>query len=91
MSRYWGYRCKQDGATSDAWFNHGERILRSCVTCWPLIRQIGEQDTSQYIEVHIMGHLGEEGEVWSFLSEHYGHGLELCDEYGNVEPLEQQS
>lgn len=75
---------------SNSWFNHGEQILRSCVTCWPLIQQIEEQDKSGYIEVHIMAHDYCDSEVWDFLRDHYAHGIELCNEYGNAEPLEVQ-
>lgn len=88
MSTYYGYRCKQDGAVTDQWFNHGEHILRDCVKVWPEVKKI--RDTkSWYLEVHIMGH-GEMGDLWSFLEEHYKHGIELLDEYGRSKPIEEE-
>lgn len=87
MSKYWGYRCTKDGAMSDTWFNRGEHILRNCVQCWPLIKEIRRKNSSGYIEVHILGHGHCDSEVWDFLEEHYEHGLELLNEYGGTEPM----
>ena len=87
MSTYWGYRCTKDGAVSAQWFNRGEHILRSCVRCYPLIRQIWVMDDTGYIEVGIMAHAHAEIELFAFLRDHYEHGLELYNEYGRSEPL----
>lgn len=85
MSCDWGYRCTKDGAETETWFNHGERILRDCVKVWPEVKKI--RDTkSWYLEVHIMG-FGEMSELWDFLEEHYEHGIVLLDEYGKTELL----
>lgn len=87
MSKYWGYRCKQDGTTTDQYFNHGERVLSSLAHCWPLILDIEKRDTSGYLEMHILGHQYAEEELYTFLREHLEHGIELCNEYGEGEPL----
>lgn len=89
MSCAWGFRCKKDGTETDTCFNHGEHILRSIATCWPLIQQLWDTDQSGYIEVGIMGHSYMEAELWEFLQKHFEHGLELCDEYGGIQPLEE--
>ncbi len=89
MSTYWGYRCTKDGATSDEWFNHGEHILRSLAKSWPLIKQLKEQDKTGYIDVSVMAHDYHAHEIWEFLYEHHEHGIELHNEYGNTEPLQE--
>ena len=89
MSCDWGYRCKKDGAETETWFNHGEEILRDCVKAWPYIQKIQEVTQSYYIEVHIMGYSYADTEVWKFLHEHYEHGIELLNEYGESAPLEE--
>lgn len=89
VSKDWGYHCKQDGAYSETWFNHGESILRSCAKNWPLIAQLEANDESGYIEVHIMAH--SSSDVWAFLREHHAHGIELASEYGDVEPIEEKA
>ncbi len=90
MSCDWGYRCKQDGAETETWFNHGEAILRSIVKCYPLIKQLQEEDKSRFIEVHILGHAWIEADLWDFLQEHLEHGIELLNEYGESAPLEEE-
>ncbi len=89
MSKDWGYRCCQDGEVSETWFNHGEHILRSIARCWPHIRQVLETDDTGYIEIDIMAHSYESSEIWHFLWQHYEHGIELRNEYGGTEPLEE--
>lgn len=37
---------------------------------------------------HIMAY-GEMGDLWSFLEEHMEHGIELLDEYGRSETIEE--
>jgi hypothetical protein len=89
MSTDYGYRCKQDGAVSETWFQNGEWLLRSIVKLWPAIKQIREQNASGgYLEVSIMGYSHCEYEVWEFLEQHEGHVLEIQDEYGRVTQLE---
>jgi hypothetical protein len=89
MSTDYGFRCKQDGAVSESWFQSGERILRSLNTLWPAIKQLKEQDESGYLDVTIMGHSYDEEDVWAFLSEHHAHGLEIRSEYGDIIPIEE--
>ena len=88
MSIRWGYRCIQDGATSEAWFSHGEHLLRLCASCWPLIKELRARDTHGYLEIHRL--ISTHEEVWSFLAEHSAHDVELLNEYGDAKPLEEQ-
>lgn len=89
MSTYWGYHCKRDDTYTDTWFNHGEHILRSYARCWPLLKQVFEQDTSGYIEVHTMAHEYADYTLQQFLWNHFDHEIELYNEYGATEPIEE--
>lgn len=94
MSTYYGYRCKQDGAESDQWFNHGEHVLRIAAKCWPAVKQVLEQselcDEYSYIQVKLgASHQAESDEIWSWLKEHYEHGIEIYNENRRSFPIEE--
>ena len=91
MSTYWDFHCKTcDRQTIDFdGLNHGQHILRSIWRLREHINAIYEQDKSGYLEVHIMAY--GVGDLWSFLSEHKDHEVELLDEYGGTEPIEEVS
>lgn len=83
MSEYWGLRCKQCGIESEHDFNHGERVMQGLISAWPHIKAAKAADKSGYLEFHLMGH---DGSVIEFAEEHYEHGVEPCNEYGeNIE------
>lgn len=65
-------------------FNRGEHIIRSMVKVYPLIHEAFLQDDSGYLEVSIMGHGSG---LFGFLFTHFGHDLELFNEYGSARSL----
>lgn len=93
MSTDYGYRCKQDGAESNQWFNHGEHVLRTIAKCWPAINQFLKQaeihDDYGYLEVHLTNQRFPMDEIWQFLREHYEHGIEIYNENRRSFPIEE--
>lgn len=89
MSKEWGLHCKGCDRYSVCEINHGEHILRSMVKVYPHIKAAQQADDSGYLEVSIMGHQHLADDIFNWLSEHGEHVLELIDEYGRVEPLEE--
>lgn len=90
MSTYWDLHCKTCNAVpaeSDG-FNRGQHILRSIYRLRDHILAIDEQDKSGYLNVEVMGHVSN-GELWVFLREHYDHEMDLLNEYGGTEPIEE--
>ena len=87
MSREWGYRCKSCDSESVCEINHGELLLRSLVKVYPHIKAIQDNDKSGYIQISILGYAWID--LVSWLDEHAGHEIELIDEYGKCEPLEE--
>lgn len=91
MSREWGLHCKTCDVSSVCEINHGEHILRSLVKAYPHIKAAQEADDSGYLVVSIMAHDWLADDIFSYLSNHHEHDLELIDEYGQLEPLEEPS
>ena len=90
MSTYWSLHCKQcDLVSTDDGINHGGHILRSIYALRDHIVAIETQDKSNYLSVEIMGHHGTM-DIWSFLKEHYDHEMDLKNEYGDTEPIEEE-
>lgn len=89
MSREWGLHCKTCDACSVNDFNHGESLLRTMVKVFPHIKTAQDVDTYGYLNVTIAGYGYLSGDFFEWLEEHAKHDLELEDEYGHREPLEE--
>lgn len=98
MSTYWGFHCKtcpqtemehEDdfrSAYSEHWMNHGEHVLRAIARLTPHFVAIQEGDDTGYIEMSVMAY-GYAPISW--VIEHAGHDIELHNEYGKTEPINQ--
>lgn len=90
MSTSYGFHCKTDDSyTGCSWNSHMRDVMRDLVRMTPALAQIAQMDTQGYVELSIMGYgayLGDEP-IFSWLTEHQGHDLELYNEYGQYEPL----
>lgn len=91
MGTEWGLRCKTCDALSPDEFLRGEHMLRSMVKAYPHIKAVKEADKSSYLEISIMGYGWCSDAFFSWLAHHYTHDLELQNEYGQREPLEDSS
>lgn len=89
MSREWGLHCKTCDSCSVNDFNHGERLLRSVVKGYPHIKALRDAIEGGYLDVSIMGYSSISDELFTWLAEHHAHELELRDEYGDCESLEE--
>lgn len=88
MSTYWGLHCKTCNVLSGHDLNHGEEIIRGLVRATPHIKAALDADKSGYLEFSIMGH-GYSDIMQFAVWDHAGHDLELNNEYGENEPIEQ--
>lgn len=90
MSTYWSLHCKQcDLVSIDDGINHGQHILRSIHALREPIVAIYTQDKSDYLSIEVMGHYNA-SDIWAFLVEHQGHEMDLKNEYGGIEPIEEE-
>lgn len=80
MSTKWGFRCPKCQTSSDHWFNHGEEVCKEILANWKYVKPL--RDYNGWIEVDILGGFGND--VFSFMDEHFEHGLEIENEYGGI-------
>jgi hypothetical protein len=83
----------EDRITADSpyWDNHGDDRLRALAQCAPelkaLLDKVEQSDCSGWLELHWLG-CYDSPDPMMWLMAHYGHDIELMDEYGRASPIE---
>jgi hypothetical protein len=94
MSTSYGLHCKPcDSFSGDGMQYYAYRALSDLARISPLIKQIREKDRQGYIDMTFLGWQDryDGSPLFDWLHEHAGHKMEIYDEYGRVEPLEDEA
>lgn len=88
MSTEWGFSCKQckddqGKPIAKTWFNRRPELVQLAFNVWPYVNIIRHWDKDEMILIQVGGQYGVT-EIWDFMAKHYGHGLDLVDEYGRI-------